>query len=84
MGPEYTENGDLGRTQLGSEGMARVGEEAIEDDEFDENAVLAEVLEGVTDPTGEQNAIQVAKGQKLTGAEAAAQRRKLIYNPTIN
>lgn len=84
MGPAYIENEDLGHTQLGSEGMARVGEEAIEDDEFDENAVLAEVLEGVADPTGEQNAIQVAKGQKLTGAEAAAQRRKLIYNPTIN
>lgn len=66
--------------------MARVGEEAIEDDDFDEQAVLAEVLEGVTDPTGEQNAIQVAKGQPkgLTAAEAAANRRKLIYNPTIN
>jgi len=55
MGPEYTEHGDFVRPP--QEGMARVGEEAIEDEDFDEQAVLAEVLEGVTDPTGEQNAI---------------------------
>ena len=83
MGPDYNENRDLGSAPMSSEGMARVGEEANEDEEFDENAVLAEVLEGVTDPTGEQNAIQVAKGSKMTGNEAP-NRKKLIYNPTIN
>lgn len=36
MGPEYTENGDIVRPPLSGEGMARVGEEAIEDDDFDE------------------------------------------------
>ena len=46
MSPQYTELGELVRPP--QDGMARVGEEAIEDDGGEnEQAVLDEVLEGI-------------------------------------